>query len=321
MPSKISIQTYTTLDRRMKKFRQRIGVLNPTTFPFKASNYAGFLAFETLWNTEYPQLKLADSTKQAATGLVVASTTELLMFCSHYLQVMFLAMKRSEIPYAALALYDLPVSEDSKLPDMNTEAKLLQVAANIIEGDAARLAGGGVAMSNPPVAQVAAKLSAYNNLQNSQSVAKESFRKEQTDVANIFLQGVGVMRKLYVDIEYFHDGETQPFINDILREWGVEFYNNPGEETEVVVTLAIGAKEEVAKAVLGGTSKGFISLLTNAAPVKVGIQGRPGSQTLTFNQTQEVTYESIGGEAGGSGPIELSNESGVEVQVKVKVVG
>lgn len=262
MASRRPIQSYTTLDRRFKRFRQRLGPALPASHPFKPSNLTAFTSFETLWNTEYAQLKLADSARSSATALVVTATDELFMFCSHYLQVLFLAMKRGEIPFSALALYNLPVSNDPKLPDMDTEAKLLQVASNILEGDAARLAGGGVAMTNPTAAQVSAKLTAYNNLQNAQSQTKENFRKEQTDVANIFLQGAEVMRKLYMDIEYFYNEQSPEYINDVLREWGMEFYNGPGESTTVTVTVEGGATLVVNELLLGPDNKLTVTVKT-----------------------------------------------------------
>lgn len=321
MSSKRAIQTYTTLDRRIKRFRQRLGLTIPVTSPFKAANLTGFVTFEGKWNTEYPQMKSADSLRQAATALVITSTAELYMFCSHYLQVMFLAMKRGEIPYSALPLYGIPVSNEPKLPDMSSEAKLLQVALDIISGDAARLLAGGVAMSNPTVAQVNTKLTAYNALQLSQSEAKENYRIELTDVVNLFLEGVEVMRKLYVDIEYFYDDQTQEFINDILREWGMEFYNGPGETTVVTVTVPGMSTVVVPGVVIADTNVivatmntpgGTGSLCKNIAGCEAG--GKP----LVYNAPLTINAPDLSGE---DDQLAVTNTGAEAIEVELKVVG
>ena len=325
MPSKQSIRSYNVLDRRIKKFRQRAGSLDPATFPVKPANWTGFVAFETLWNTEYAQFKQADSAKQEATAQVITATNELFMYCSHYLQVLFLAIKRGEIPASVLALYGLPVSNEPKLPDMDSEAKLLQVASNIISGDAARVAAGGVAMSNPAVAQVEAKLLAYNNLQNTQSITKETFRKEQTDVASIFLQGVEVMRKLYVDIEYNYSDQSHEYINDILREWGMEFYNGPGEEFTTSATVAAGTTFTLSEIALAEGNTITLTLKTNL-PGPDGVFAckntsggcDTGATALTFNTPVTATYEQLSGDGT---QLQLTNMSAVDVVVDVKVVG
>lgn len=75
------------------------------------------------------------------------------MYVSHFLQVFQLCILRKEFRPEIRSLYKLPI-DSSNLPELSTEAHLLECCAHVIEGERIRTSQGGVPIYNPTIAKV-----------------------------------------------------------------------------------------------------------------------------------------------------------------------
>ncbi len=120
-----------------------------------------FLSTDTsgalMTNAPIYQLAMNDvANKEAATMNAVNAANEAGVFlksqCSRFIQVFKLAVEAGEFPVSDFLVYHLDSS--GNVPVMNTNAEIKAVAANLISGEAARVALGQAAMMMPPIAKI-----------------------------------------------------------------------------------------------------------------------------------------------------------------------
>ena len=178
---------------------------------------------------------LVDSTKTNATK--DKAQTDLFLFASHYIMVMNLAIRRGEIPAQDRAYYQLDISSDA-LPYMLSEETLLQVGENIVDGDAKRVAAGGVPMSNPTAQQVKDRLSNYQTalIKASETTDKLDIKREALDKLNS--EADEVILKVWDEVESYFNNESIESKRANSREWGVVFIST-GAPTEINLTVLL----------------------------------------------------------------------------------
>lgn len=75
------------------------------------------------------------------------------LYISHFIQVLNLAVIRSEVRAAHKSYYGLP-TDSSNVPDLSTEAALVEWGRKIIDGETKRTSQGGIPIYNPTIAKV-----------------------------------------------------------------------------------------------------------------------------------------------------------------------
>ncbi len=75
------------------------------------------------------------------------------LYVSHFIQVLNLAVIRSEVRRAHKELYGLD-SKSNTVPDLTSEAALVDWGRKVIEGENKRIAQGGIPIYNPTIAKV-----------------------------------------------------------------------------------------------------------------------------------------------------------------------
>ena len=98
------------------------------------------------------------------------------LYISHFIQVLNLAVLRDEIKVAHKELYGLPAS--NTVPDLLSEASLVEWGKKIIEGEQLRTTQGGIPIYNPTIARVKVHydifLESYERQKNYQALTNRS---------------------------------------------------------------------------------------------------------------------------------------------------
>ncbi len=145
---------------------------------------------------------------------------DLEMVCSHFIQVFVFGVKRGVFSVADLAYYNLTL--DGVLPDMSTEAKLLAVAAQLIDGDTARmLVPGAVAMAMPAITDVSDAMGDLTDSGTDQNTAKEVLMSAQSDCNALNTQADQCIKLLWGEVETSNVNEPRPTLRANSRLWGV----------------------------------------------------------------------------------------------------
>ena len=98
------------------------------------------------------------------------------LYISHFIQVLNLAVLRDEINAVHINLYDLP--DANVVPDLLSEASLVEWGKKIIEGEQRRTGQGGIPIYNPTIARVKVHydifLDSYERQKNYQALTNRS---------------------------------------------------------------------------------------------------------------------------------------------------
>jgi hypothetical protein len=184
-----------------------------------------------------------DDKKQAASvanAVAAPARDKLLKLCSHFLQVVNLAIDRGFWQPSMREYYGLDKNQTT-LPPLTSYSDAVTIANRIITGEANRANDEGssfIAMALPSESEIVAALAALNTAMIAQTNAKDALIDAQQVVAN-FLPGPGGIDKLildlYNDLENTYRDLPDGAKRDKCREWGVIYEGDapsaPDEQT------------------------------------------------------------------------------------------
>ncbi|WP_291586364.1 hypothetical protein [Bacteroides sp.] len=152
------------------------------------------------------------------------------LYISHFIQVLNLSVLRSEVKPVHKKLYCLPV-DNYNVPDLTSEAAMVEWGKRIIEGERKRTSQGGVPIYNPTIAKVKVHYDIF--------VDSYERQKALQVLTNRSLEGLAAMRtradELILDIwnqveEKFRNVSPNELRLDRCRDYGVIYYYRTGEK-------------------------------------------------------------------------------------------
>ncbi len=157
------------------------------------------------------------------------------LYCSHFIQVFNMCVKRGEYPAGHRAFYQLDVEND-KVPALQLERQVTTVARNIITGEQARIAQGGSPMSRPSADEIEDIFVIYKNLISTGSNAKDALDNAQEDIQRLNKEANGVIKKVWREAEVFYSEQKRESMREHARRWGVH-YARKGYKKKVMGTV------------------------------------------------------------------------------------
>ena len=152
------------------------------------------------------------------------------LYISHFIQVLNLSVLRSEVKPIHKKLYCLPI-DNYNVPDLTSEAAMVEWGKRIIEGERKRTSQGGVPIYNPTIAKVKVHYDIF--------VDSYERQKALQVLTNRSLEGLATMRtradELILDIwnqveEKFRNISPNQLRLDKCRDYGVIYYYRTGEK-------------------------------------------------------------------------------------------
>ena len=152
------------------------------------------------------------------------------LYISHFIQVLNLSVLRSEVKPIHKKLYCLPI-DNYNVPDLTSEAAMVEWGKRIIEGERKRTSQGGVPIYNPTIAKVKVHYDIF--------VDSYERQKALQVLTNRSLEGLATMRtradELILDIwnqveEKFRNISPNELRLDKWRDYGVIYYYRTGEK-------------------------------------------------------------------------------------------
>lgn len=152
------------------------------------------------------------------------------LYISHFIQVLNLSVLRSEVKPIHKKLYCLPI-DNYNVPDLTSEAAMVEWGKRIIEGERKRTSQGGVPIYNPTIAKVKVHYDIF--------VDSYERQKALQVLTNRSLEGLATMRtradELILDIwnqveEKFRNIYPNELRLDKCRDYGVIYYYRTGEK-------------------------------------------------------------------------------------------
>lgn len=152
------------------------------------------------------------------------------LYISHFIQVLNLAVIRSEVRVAHKAFYGLDLQNHS-LPDLSSESALVEWGGRIIKGEEKRMAQGGIPIYNPTIAKVKVHydifMESYEMQKNLQSLTAKSL----DEISSMRAEADDLILDCWNQIEKKYESVTpnEKRLN-LCRDYGVIYYYRTGEK-------------------------------------------------------------------------------------------
>ena len=150
-----------------------------------------------------------------------------MMYLSHFLQVLFLAMERGEVEKNKLSLYGL---EEMVVPYLKTPDAIMKWAPKIIEGEKNRLKKKGKPILSPPIGAVVTHFDVFKSMYDSQRQYQVRTKSALEQITNLRGKIDEVILRLWNQIEQQYAKEPPERRFAKCRQFGVIYYYRRHEE-------------------------------------------------------------------------------------------
>ena len=151
------------------------------------------------------------------------------MYLSHFIQVFNLSVIRGEIKAEHKHLYGLDPAANA-VPDLSTEAAILQWGKRVIEGEGERVRKGGVQIYNPTISKVKVHYDIFKDQQAVHKLHQDITARNRNELLKLRTKCDEVILSIWNQVEdKFRDS---PDFLARCREYGVVYYYRKGEKRD-----------------------------------------------------------------------------------------
>lgn len=169
--------------------------------------------------------------RQSAAGRAHQTNVKMArLYISHFIQVLDMAVVRGEVKTVHKDYYGLDRSNHS-VPDLATEAQLVEWGRKIIEGENRRMAQGGVPIYNPTIAKVRVLYDIFvesyekqKNLQRLTALSLDALAKMRDTADSLILDIWNQVERKFESVSPLAERL------DKCRDYGVIYYYRTGEK-------------------------------------------------------------------------------------------
>ncbi len=152
------------------------------------------------------------------------------LYISHFIQVLNLAVIRTEVRVSHKEYYGLDVKNNS-VPDLSAESALVEWGRRIIDGENKRISQGGIPIYNPTIAKVRVHydifMDSYEKQKNFQVLTMRSLET----LASMRAKADELILDIWNQVEKkFEDIIPNEKRLDLCREYGLVYYYRTGEK-------------------------------------------------------------------------------------------
>lgn len=151
------------------------------------------------------------------------------MYISHFIQVLNLAAIRGEIKPEQIELYGLD-PQSLTVPDLSSEADILEWGQKIIDGERQRVSMGGFAIYNPPINKVQVYYDIFKEHQVNHTLHKQTTTRVQGDMETIRREADQLILQIWNEVEE-HYRDLPPYERLCrCQAYGLIYYYRRGEK-------------------------------------------------------------------------------------------
>ncbi len=220
---------------RLKAFQTaknlKDGVPAPLVIPYSAATIARLDAFYPSYKLKVDAMEAALAAQAGITQSVKEKRQQAVWLISHFYINVQNAIMRKAFDKSVRAFYGLDVNS-GKVPALKSESKILYWGELAADGEAARIAAGGVPVTFPSIAEVSAAVNNFKNANLLQANAKYAFDIAQETLAAAKSEANKLILKMWNETEATFDTGDKPSLRRKCRAWGVVYIPNKGEASE-----------------------------------------------------------------------------------------
>lgn len=150
------------------------------------------------------------------------------LYLSHFIQVLNFAIVRDEIPESARTFYGLE-EYGSRLPDLRSDAEVLEWGKKIVEGENQRMKNGGMPIMTPNIARVKVWYDQFRDGYYNQQTANKTTARADQKMLEIRKEVDSLLASVWDGIEKFYSSQPEPERRRLAEEYGVVYILRKGE--------------------------------------------------------------------------------------------
>lgn len=153
------------------------------------------------------------------------------LYVSHFIQVLNMAVTRTEIKEVHKKLYGLVVN-DFTVPDLTSEASIVEWGQKVIEGERKRTSQGGIPIYNPTIAKVKVHYDIFVDSYSRQKGLQALTARSLGALATMRAQADALILDIWNQVETRFQGVLPNEVRlDMCRDYGLIYYYRTGEKT------------------------------------------------------------------------------------------
>jgi len=151
------------------------------------------------------------------------------LYISHFIQVFNLSVIRGDIKKEHKLFYNLDQNIHT-VPDLSTEAALLNWGKCIIDGENERLRNGGLPIYNPTIAKVKVHYEIFKEYKSNQKLHQSTTNRNWEDLVSLREKGDAIILDIWNQVEARYKDE-KPYSRLIkCQAYGLVYYYRKGEK-------------------------------------------------------------------------------------------
>lgn len=150
------------------------------------------------------------------------------LYISHFIQVLNLSVIRGDIKKDHKLFYHLDPNLHT-VPDLSTEASLIQWGKSIIEGENERIRNGGLPIYNPAIAKVQVHYEVFKEYKSTQKVYQNTTNRNWEDLVSLRVKGDVIILNIWNQVEAKFRDEPPYTRLKKCQTFGLVYYYRKGE--------------------------------------------------------------------------------------------
>ena len=148
------------------------------------------------------------------------------MYVSHFIQVLSMCIMRGEIARSKRPYYGLPENEDT-VPNLFSEASVLEWGQKIIAGEQRRQAEGGIAIYNPTMGRVSVVFALFKEMYDRQHFLQSRTAEALANISNMRYDVDELIFEIWAEVEKSFASLSGDARIKRCAEYGVIYYYRP----------------------------------------------------------------------------------------------
>ena len=145
------------------------------------------------------------------------------LYLSHFIQVLNFGVIRNEIKPEAKKLYGLSPTNHT-VPDLSTEAAILTVGEQVINGERQRIGAGGAPIYNPAIAKVSVHFDIFRDTCVAQKIIQKSTNRYLEQLAAMRAECDAIILDIWNQVEDYFRNEPEDRRRELCESYGVRYY-------------------------------------------------------------------------------------------------
>jgi hypothetical protein len=228
MPYRRLPNTNASRDAALTTCKDKMEATDPMELPFAPSKGVQLTTDQPIYHGLIAAVNSAKSNQTAQSALVAPLMRTARFWVSHGYQALINACIRDQFPNSVKNLYGLSLDAKGG-PELSSEADVIQASITYNDGETARTAAGGEAITFPALADINTHVDALKAAHQTQSTLKGLFDQAQEKLAEANPNTDLLILQLWNSIEATYDKGDKPSMRRKAREWGVVYVPSAGE--------------------------------------------------------------------------------------------